>query len=47
MLFKETSQVNDNHGHNIDDDVLVSFSQIIYNNIRIADKLDRWEKSLF
>ncbi|MCP4325708.1 MAG: GGDEF domain-containing protein, partial [Alteromonadales bacterium] len=35
-------QVNDIHGHNTGDDVLVSFSQTIYNNIRIADKLGRW-----
>jgi len=35
-------QVNDNHGHNIGDDILVYFSQTIYNNIRIGDKLGRW-----
>lgn len=35
-------QVNDVHGHNIGDDILISFSQVIYSNIRIADKLGRW-----
>ncbi len=35
-------QVNDNYGHAVGDDILVSFAQVIYNNIRIADKLGRW-----
>ncbi|WP_022941266.1 GGDEF domain-containing protein [Psychromonas hadalis] len=34
--------VNDVHGHNTGDDILISFAQAIYNNIRIADKLGRW-----
>lgn len=34
--------VNDQHGHNTGDDVLVAFAQEIYQNIRIADKLARW-----
>lgn len=33
---------NDTHGHNIGDEILTGFAQVIYNNIRIADKLGRW-----
>jgi diguanylate cyclase (GGDEF)-like protein len=40
-------QVNDTHGHNTGDDTLVAFSQTIYNNIRIADKLGRWDGEEF
>ena len=35
-------QINDIHGHNMGDDILVSFSQLLHKNIRIEDKLARW-----
>ncbi|PKF63368.1 hypothetical protein CW745_00490 [Psychromonas sp. psych-6C06] len=35
-------KINDVHGHNRGDDILVAFAQTIHSNIRIADRLGRW-----
>ena len=35
-------QVNDNHGHQVGDAVLISVAQIMLNNIRSTDILGRW-----
>lgn len=35
-------KVNDTYGHTVGDDILITFAKVIYNNIRITDKLGRW-----
>ncbi|WP_157822479.1 GGDEF domain-containing protein, partial [Psychromonas sp. Urea-02u-13] len=35
-------QVNDNHGHNVGDDVLIDIALILKQNIRQLDLLGRW-----
>lgn len=40
-------KVNDNFGHKIGDDILISIAEILENTIRASDKVGRWVEKNF